>query len=51
MGGRRGVRLGRWIKIGWPRLYDGALMGGSFSSRGTIYGVFFFLFEESFIGD
>ena len=25
--------------------------GGSFSSRGTIYGVFFFLFEESFIGD
>jgi hypothetical protein len=25
--------------------------GGSFSFRGTIYGVFFFLFEESFMGD
>ena len=22
MDGLRGVRLGRWIEIGWPRLYD-----------------------------
>ena len=37
-GGLRGVRLGRWIKIGWPRLYDGALMGDPF------------LLEEPFMG-
>ena len=38
MGGLRGARLGRWIEIGWPRLYDGALMGDPF------------LLEEPFMG-